>query len=368
MEKGKTGGKGKQAAEGPLAGSFRADAKYITDSIEGILSSDGLPGKKKKVLDFRRNAEKGPEPSPGSTVSFIRSSFYPQLDQMSESLTAQRLDYYARRLLKSVDGKRTSAYSDINLRRWRDYSHIRTDSLWQFERRGKGEGQDASYWGNFIPEIPQQMIERYTRKGEWVLDPFIGSGTTVVESVKLGRNCIGLDINENAVNLVREKLARLRNTEGVSTSIIRHDSRSISRELLQREAGVGSVQLAILHPPYFDVVKFSGKKGDLSAAGSVDQFLSMFSEVMAGVDSVLDRGRYLCIVIGDKYDHGDLIPLSHMVSGIALKHGYTFKGIVVKNIEKTKGKRGSEMLWRYRALAGGFYVFKHEYILVFRRP
>lgn len=39
----------------------------------------------------------------------------------------------------------------------------------------------------------------------------------------------------------------------------------------------------------------------------------------------------------------------------------------MKNFDQTKGKRRQEELWRYRVLAGGFYVFKHEYVLIFRK-
>jgi hypothetical protein len=49
------------------------------------------------------------------------------------------------------------------------------------------------------------------------------------------------------------------------------------------------------------------------------------------------------------------------------KRGYLLKSIIVKNFEETRGKRRQKELWRYRALAGGFYVFKHEYILLFQK-
>ncbi len=49
------------------------------------------------------------------------------------------------------------------------------------------------------------------------------------------------------------------------------------------------------------------------------------------------------------------------------QQGYTLKSIIVKNFDETRAKREQKELWRYRALVGGFYVFKHEYILLFRR-
>ncbi len=50
-----------------------------------------------------------------------------------------------------------------------------------------------------------------------------------------------------------------------------------------------------------------------------------------------------------------------------LKSGFSLKSIVVKNFEETSGKRNQKELWRYRALAGGFFVFKHEYIFIFQK-
>jgi hypothetical protein len=51
------------------------------------------------------------------------------------------------------------------------------------------------------------------------------------------------------------------------------------------------------------------------------------------------------------------------------QRGFTLKSIIVKNFEegRTAGKRNQKELWRYRALAGGFYIFKHEYIFLFQK-
>ncbi len=50
-----------------------------------------------------------------------------------------------------------------------------------------------------------------------------------------------------------------------------------------------------------------------------------------------------------------------------MQAGFRIKSIVVKNIENNKGKRMQEDLWRFRALVGGFYIFKHEYIFLFQK-
>jgi hypothetical protein len=50
-----------------------------------------------------------------------------------------------------------------------------------------------------------------------------------------------------------------------------------------------------------------------------------------------------------------------------MQHGFTLKSIIVKNFDTTTGKRRQQELWRYRALVGGFYIFKHEYIFLLQK-
>ena len=72
-------------------------------------------------------------------------------------------------------------FNDLNLDNWKE-SEILTDSLWIFDKREKTGKHNGFYHGNFIPQIPRQLILRYTKKGEIVFDPFVGSGTTAYEA------------------------------------------------------------------------------------------------------------------------------------------------------------------------------------------
>ncbi len=93
----------------------------------------------------------------------------------------------------------------------------------------------------------------------------------------------------------------------------------------------------------------------------------MFGKVVDNTYEILDKERYFTLVIGDKYSKGEWIPLGFLTMQEVLKRGYTLKSIIVKNFEETKGKMNQKELWRYRALVGGFYVFKHEYIFLFKK-
>ncbi len=101
-------------------------------------------------------------------------------------------------------------FNDINLNKWKD-SDIWTDSLWIIQERDKSGKHDGFYHGNFVPQIPRQLIQRYTKKNEIVFDPFLGSGTTAYECESLNRNFIGVEIQPTLVKYVQNKIDSKKN-------------------------------------------------------------------------------------------------------------------------------------------------------------
>ncbi len=303
----------------------------------------------------------------GDETIVSNNYFIGEIEQLLKTRTLQRTHYYLKRLIKSFTENKTSKINDLNLNRWKEYDDLITDSLWIMEKRDKSGAHSAGYWGNFIPQIPNQFLRRYTKKGEWVLDPFLGSGTTLIECKRLGRNGIGIELNEEVIKLAKANLAKEKNRSKVKTKVIKGDSIKVDLKSELNKLKIDSVQFVLLHPPYWDIIKFSKKKGDLSNAKSVEDFLEMFGKVIDNSCGVLDKGRYLAVVIGDKYSDGEWIPLGFYTMQEVMKRGYKLKSIIVKNFDTTKGKMNQKELWRYRALAGGFYIFKHEYIFLFQK-
>ncbi|MCX6121925.1 MAG: DNA methyltransferase [Ignavibacteriales bacterium] len=290
-----------------------------------------------------------------------------ELDQILDTKTIERTKYYIKRLVRSLSESKTSKINDLNLHRWKEYDDILTDSLWILDKRDISGAHNGGYWGNFIPQIPNQLLRRYTKNGEWVLDAFLGSGTTLIESKRLGRNGVGVELLRKVAQSAAKAIDQEDDLFSARTEIIVGDSSSIDFKAELKQRNIKSVQLLIMHPPYWDIIKFSENNKDLSNAKTIDEFLCLFGKIIDATYPVLDKGRYFAVVIGDKYSGGNWIPLGFYTMQEVLKRGYSLKSVIIKNFDETKGKRNQKELWRYRALVDGFYIFKHEYIFLFEK-
>ncbi|MBI4721877.1 MAG: DNA methylase [Candidatus Stahlbacteria bacterium] len=272
---------------------------------------------------------------------------------------------------KSTNSK-LSKFNDIDLNRWKEYEEIITDSLWLLGKRDNSGVHTGELHGNFIPQIPHQAMLRYTKQGEIVLDTFLGSGTTLIECKRIGRNGIGIELLPDLVKRAKELIAQESNLHNVKTSVIEGDNtenKTIEnvKKTLNENYNSDTVQLIIMHPPYHDIIKFSDNPNDLCNTKTTDEFLNKFSQVVKNTYPLLDEKRFLVLVIGDKYSQSEWVPLSFYTMQKVLENGYKLKSIVIKNISGNRAKRNAEQLWRRRALSGGFYIFKHEYILFFQK-
>lgn len=346
----------------------------IVNFLKDILNFEQLEEIKSELSSFKLKLQEDENEFLNITETYdnivVNDEFFEnELQQIFEAKTIERAKYYIQRLIKSLCEEKINEINDLNLNRWKEYTDIITDSLWILDKRDSSGVHNAGYWGNFIPQIPNQLLRRYTKKGDWVLDTFLGSGTTLIECKRLGRNGIGIELQQNVADIAKSLLEKENNifSEEIKTKIVVADSVEIDYTKILNENRINSIQFLIMHPPYWDIIKFSTDEKDLSNANSLEEFLNKLGTIVDKTYDILDKGRYFALVIGDKYSKGDWIPLGFYSMQEVLKRKYKLKSIIVKNFDQTRGKMNQKELWRYRALVGGFYIFKHEYIFLFQK-
>lgn len=302
----------------------------------------------------------------GDALPKIVKAFFEIAEKAHERAVMER---YLRKIKDIIDGEtRTTDFSDIDLNTWQEQSDIFMQSFWNInENKNDVENVSFKYWGSFSSEVPRQLITRFTKKGEWILDPFLGSGTTLIECKRQGRNGIGVELLENVAKKAQAAIDQEPNNHSVTTKVIVGDNRDIDyfKEFLS--LGISKAQFAILHPPYWDVIKFSDKREDLSNAKTLNHFLEMLGESVENVYPALEKERFIALVIGDRFLNGEWLPVGFRSMDEFLKRNFKLKSIVVKNFQRSKGKRDGENLLKYRALISGFYIVNHEYIFLFKK-
>lgn len=159
---------------------------------------------------------------------------------------------------------------------------LETNTVWAFPDRGKWATHDAKYRGNWSPCIPRNVILRYSKENDTVLDQFVGGGTTAVEAKLTNRNFIGVDINPNALEITKSKL----NFEcefNPTIEVMQGDARNLAA------IPDDSVDLICTHPPYADIIHYSEDiDGDMSLMPMKD-FLYEIGKVADECYRVLKR-------------------------------------------------------------------------------
>jgi len=307
-----------------------------------------------------------------------------------ENLTTRETEMLVRRLKaapsldKQVTPREAQAHPNIEINdldpaNWKEYSdqqYLQFYSVWPVTRRHDPFfGVNGTIYSGCFPLIvPVNCILRYTKENELVLDPFVGSGTTLVACAMLRRLGIGVDINPEA-EIAKEKRfkAVLEKDSSLAEWLERQkfmegDSRDLS--FIQDS----SVDLIIAHPPYLDMMDY-GEKGTYA---DIKEYVCSLEDSFKEMLRVLKLGRYCCIQIAPYAARH--LPLHHILLEKALSVGFEFiDEIVLAFLADYIGYSSSvsgrdtailhkEAFAKWFSIAHNVYHHNHEYLLILRKP
>ena len=200
-----------------------------------------------------------------------------------------------------------------------DKFELENTTIWSFNERGNWATHKGDYRGNCPPQVPRNLIIRYTKEGDIVLDPFCGSGTTLVETKLLNRKGVGIDINVDALRLAYNRI-NFKSNNLYQPKLLKANSSN-----LEAIVPDDSVDFIFAHPPYANIIKYSKDiQGDLSLL-ELDQFLNQINLFSKECFRILKKDKVCSILIGDIRKNKNVIPLGFYIMNIFIRNRFQIK-------------------------------------------
>lgn len=161
---------------------------------------------------------------------------------------------------------------------------LQTTTLWDYpsqQHRKEDEELHKNYIGATPSYIIWNLLMRYTKEKDLVIDPMAGSGTTIDTARELKRRALGYDINPAA--LIRK-------------DIFKSDARKLPLEDAKAD-------FVFIDPPYSDHIKYSEEKnciGRLNANG--EEYYKAMEEVIKEIYRILKPDRYMALYVSDSFE------------------------------------------------------------------
>lgn len=253
--------------------------------------------------------------------------------------------------------------------------------VWQFHYERRDIRDKTLHPAVFPISLANKVISLFTHRGELVVDPFVGSGTTLVAAQDLDRNAVGFDLLQDYIDLSSNRLTQLRLDSTSKQLVKQDDARNIPQYLTE-----GTVSLILTSPPYANLLnrkrKNKSRRGDQRKneqfmtveqysqdprdLGTLDppQFGQAMEEIFAGLLPLLKPKGHCVINIPDMWWKNTRITLHIIVVEALRRAGYELRNTIIwdrMNIVNKVGIFG----WPSNYITMGTTF---EYLLDFWRP
>lgn len=254
-------------------------------------------------------------------------------------------------------------------------------ALWEFSYNGRDLRDKKLHPAVFPVGLPKKVIQLFSHKGELVLDPFVGSGTTLVAAQDLERNAVGFDLKKEYVDLSYSRLKQSTLTSNTKQLAIKDNALNIPNYFKEE-----TIALSVTSPPYANMLnrkrKNKSMRGDLRknehyntvqqysndpadlGTMQTEEYALLIEKIYTGILPLLKPGSHAVINITDLWWEGHRLPLHMDIINSMKRAGYEFRNTIIwdrRNIVNKAGIFG----WpkNYITLGTTF-----EYILDFIKP
>lgn len=286
----------------------------------------------------------------------------------------------AEEIAEKEQEQRAKTFNGMTAREWT----LSSRSVWNDVSSAR-KGKHLLHGATFPEKLAERVILMYSKEGDYVLDPFLGTGTTVISAIKNNRFGYGIELADKYYNIASEEVANTVNLLISNTyKIMQGDCEVVIDEIPDE-----SIQLTFTSPPYADLIHkvvedrekrhkhsafvemnnattnvYSDNEADLGNM-SLDEYKEKVVRIMKRIYSKTKPGGYNVWVVKDYRDIQNKVPYVDLHSAIAecgSKAGFVYHDLIIWD----QNEQRALVLLGYPSV---FYVNQnHSYLVVLRRP
>lgn len=186
----------------------------------------------------------------------------------------------------------------------------------------------------FPETMAQEFIEFFTKRGETVLDPMAGTGSTLVAALRAGRNSYGIELNPKYAKIARQIIEEERKTLCSSVKASQSEIVNLKSEIITGDAAqianyqLPAIDYVLTSPPYWDMLRargaetqkkrraasldvhYSDDPNDLGNVNDYEEFLARLVDIYKGLKPLLREKAYLTIIVKNVKKGGRMYPLA----------------------------------------------------------
>ncbi|PID57296.1 MAG: site-specific DNA-methyltransferase [Ignavibacteriae bacterium] len=210
--------------------------------------------------------------------------------------------------------------NDLTGKEW-----IKFSKSWFIHKPKKRKENEILHPAKYPESLVEEFIKFFTKKNNWVFDPFLGTGSTLIAAGNLERNGAGIELNENYYNIAKTRIAQ----ENFKKKIYSLNGNSLNLKSLLKEKNLSrrKFDYIITSPPYWNQLernnirqkerntagldtKYSNAKNDIGNLKSYEDFLEAQAKIFDLVFDVTKKNAYLTIITNNIYYKSKLYPLA----------------------------------------------------------
>jgi DNA modification methylase len=232
-------------------------------------------------------------------------------------------------------------------------------AIWEFFYEKRDIRDKDIHPAVFPIALPKKCIQLFTHKGELVLDPFVGIGSTLIAARDIDRNAIGFDLNQKYIDFTKERLSQLKMDYGDSTKQITicDDAINIPKYLKK-----DTISLSVTSPPYANMLNHKrlnkSIRGDLRKnkhfnkiqqysndprdLGTMNpkEYAEALSQIYKGILPLLKPKAHCIINVNDLWENNHRYPTHSYIIEALEKVGYELRNIIIWDKRKLVNRVG----------------------------